>query len=230
MKARWQALEAKFAALQQREKAVLAGAAVFGVLMIGYDLWVSPAVTRADKLEAQIAKDKAALQTGQTDLAMLAARIKDLDAPNRAALAELKVQMAAVDRELGEYERVLVAPERVQDLLRSVLSRHRGLELLSLQTLAPAPLVPPSKAQEGKDAKPGEAKPATPKGDSIHKQGLEIRIAGNYLDLLSYVSDLEQLPQKLLWGSMTLTVTNYPKSELTLTVYSLSPDSRWLVL
>lgn len=229
MKARWQALEARFAALQHREKVVVSAATLVGIVALGFNLWVDPATSRAAKLERQIATDSQAVTTGQTEVAAMSARLKDLDAPNKAALAEAKSQMATVDRELHEYERVLVPPERVQELLRSLLLKHRGLELISLETLPPTPLV----AAGPGEAKPADAKaaaPSSPKGDSIHKQGIEIRIGGNYLDLLAYVSDLEHLPQKLLWGSMSLSVVGYPKSELTLTVYSLSPDSRWLVL
>lgn len=241
MKARWQAVEARFAALQRREKIMIAAAATVGVLLLGFDIWVDPANSRVAKLQSEVAKDKAAVQTGQVDIMTLTARIADRDAPTKAALADVKSQLAVVDGELQEYERVLVPPGRVQELLRSVLAKHRGLELISLQTLQPAPLVDPAKSadqaavQASQPAVPNEpkktdGKETAAKNDSIHKQGLEIRIVGNYLDLLSYVSDLERLPQKLLWGSMSLKVTTYPNSELTLTVYSLSPDSRWLVL
>jgi MSHA biogenesis protein MshJ len=54
-------------------------------------------------------------------------------------------------------------------------------------------------------------------------------MAGSYPDLLAYVAELGQLPQKLLWDSMALTVLSYPKSELTLTVSTLSLNSIWLV-
>jgi MSHA biogenesis protein MshJ len=231
MKARWQAMEAKFVALQHREKVVVAAAILISILMIGYDVWVDPASSRAGSLAKQITKDKISLQTGQAEVVMLAARLKDRDAPNKAALAEVKGQIAVVDRELHEYERMLLPPQRVQELLRSLLTRHRGLELVSLQTLPPVPLVAPVEPTAA-DSKAADGKaPAAPvKSDSIHKQGIEIKISGSYLDLLSYVSDLEQLPQKLLWGSMSLAVTTYPKSELTLTVFTLSPDSRWLVV
>ncbi|MGE5467831.1 MAG: hypothetical protein ACM3Y9_10450, partial [Ignavibacteria bacterium] len=176
MKAHWKTLEAKFAALQQREKRVVAIALLAGVGMVGHDVWVNPASTRLSSLEKQVTKNRADIQSGQEDLKALAARLKDLDAPNKAALAEVKSQIAVVDRELRDYERVLIPPERVQELLRSLLARHRGLELVSLQTLAPAPLV----SQAAPDGKPADPKAATPKNDSIHKQGLEIRIAGNY--------------------------------------------------
>jgi MSHA biogenesis protein MshJ len=227
MKARWLALEAKFAALQTREKRIIAGATLAGILMIGFNLWVDPASSRAKKLTQQIEKNKLSLQTDRAEVARLSSQLQDRDAPNKAALADVKKQLEIVDRELHDYERVLVPPEKVQELLRSLLLGHRGLQLVSLATLPPTPLVAPATATDGK---PADGKAASPKSDSIHKQGIEIKISGNYLDLLAYVADLERLPQKLLWGGMSLAVTAYPKSELTLTVYSLSPDSRWLVL
>ena len=230
MKARWQALEARFAALQQREKVIVAAAGLIGVLVVGHDVWVSPASSRAAGLEKQIARDRLAVRTGQADIAALAARLKDRDAPNKAALAEVKRQMAQVDRELHEYEGILLRPEHVQEVLRSILARHRGLDLVSLQTLPAVPLVAPEPASPDARTADGQARTAADKSDSIHKQGIEIKLSGNYLDLLSYVSDLEHLPQKLLWGSMSLTVTTYPTTELTLTIYTLSPDSRWLVV
>ncbi|MDD5248834.1 MAG: type II secretion system protein GspM [Rhodocyclaceae bacterium] len=227
MKARWQALEAKFAALQKREKGVVAVAALLGILMIGYDLWIDPASSRAANIQKQITRDKADMQSLQAQLAGLMAQLKDPDASSKAALADLKHQIAVVDQELHEYDRILLPPERVQELLRSLLARHRGLELVSLQTLPPVPLLalPEVKSTDGKTA------PAVPaKGAGIHKHGIEIKISGNYLDLLAYVSDLERLPQRLFWGNMSLAVATYPKSELTLTVYTLSSDSIWLVV
>jgi MSHA biogenesis protein MshJ len=239
MKARWQALEAKFQALQKREKIIVAAAAVLGVLLIGFNLWVDPASSRLSKLDSKLAKDRIAVQNGQSEVAAMTARLQDVDASNKAALAEVKNKMAAIEQDLRNYERMLVPPDRVQELLRSLLSRHRGLTLVSLRTLTSEPLVSPhnhvAEAKPGAPAKTAEAKagdtkpPVAAKG-AIYKQGMEIKISGNYLDLLSYVSDMERLPQKLLWGGMALTVGTYPNSELTLTVYSLSPDSKWLVL
>ena len=161
MKARWKALEAKFVALQHREKVVVAAATLLGVLMIGYNVWVDPASSRAASLKKQIAKDKVDAQSLQAQLAGLTAQIKDPDAANRAALADVKRQTAAVDQELHEYDRILLPPERVQDLLRSLFARHRGLELVSLQTLPPVPLLdlPEAKAPGGKAAD-GKTPPA----------------------------------------------------------------------
>ncbi|MDO9244269.1 MAG: hypothetical protein Q7U32_10740, partial [Rhodocyclaceae bacterium] len=77
--------------------------------------------------------------------------------------------------------------------------------------------------------KPGATTASMP-GGNIYKHGIEIKLAGNYQDLLAYVNELEASPQKLLWGNLRLAVKKHPVSELTLIVYTLSLDSIWLVV
>lgn len=230
MKARWQALSSKFATLQPREKAIVAAATVIAIVMGGYSLWVEPAQLRLAAAKKQVAAGRADMQTFQAQLAGLKAQLKDPDAPNKVALAEVKKQIAAVDQELHQYDKVLVPPERVPQLLQSLFAHHRGLELMSLQTLPPAPFLASSVAKDDAEKTPVPATAPAAKDDGIQKHGIQIKMAGNYLDLLAYVAELEQLPQKLLWDSMSLTVAAYPKSELTLTVYTLSLDPIWLVV
>lgn len=233
MKQRWLELSAKFAALQQREKAIVAAAVVLAVVMGGASLWVEPAQLRLATLQKQVVKDKGDLQSLRAQVAGMRAQVKDPDEQNRKSLAEVGAQTAGVERALHGFDDVLVPPEKAPRLLQSLFVRHRGLELVSLQTLPPQPLLgQPAARDEGKaSAKPDAKAPAqrSAAGDNIQKHGIEIKIAGGYLDLLAYVAELEQLPHKLLWDSMSLTVRAYPKSELTLTVYTLSLDSIWLV-
>lgn len=226
MNARWQALAARFAALQQREKVLVAAAVVLVAGFGSYLLWVEPAAVKAANLKKQIDQRKGDLNQLQAQVDTLRAGMRDPDAATKSALAEAKAALAATEQRLRAFDGTLVAPERVPQLLQSLLARHRGLALVSLETLAPTPLI--ALAAGDKEAKSGQA--ALPTGSNIFKHGLEIKVAGGYHDLLAYVAELERSPQKLLWGGMELKVTAYPKSELTLTVYTLSLDSIWLVV
>ena len=214
-----------------REKKIVAAATVIVIVMGGYTFWVEPAQLRSAALNKQIAQQKTEMQTLQEQVAGLKSQVKDPDAPNKAALAEAKGQIAASEQVLRQYDSTLVPAERMPQLLQSLFVRHRGLELVSLQTLPPSPLLGPSAAKptEGKPAD-GKAPAPAAKGGNIHKHGIEIKMAGNYLDLLAYVAELEGLPQKLIWGRMSLAVTAFPRSELTLTVYTLSLDPIWMVV
>lgn len=240
MKARFQVYADKFAALQQREKTLVAAATVAVIVLGGYTLWVEPPLLRAAALRKQIQQQKTELQGLQAQLVVMSSQVRDPDAQNRAALAEVKSRLDAVDRSLRRYETTLVPPDKVPQLLQALISRHRGLELLSLQTLPPQPLLAPAAKPDAKAEGKGDGKTPEPKapetrtppakGSNIHKHGIEIRMAGNYLDLLAYVAELDGLPQKLLWGGMSLEVTAYPRSELMLTVYTLSLDPTWMVV
>jgi MSHA biogenesis protein MshJ len=229
-KTRWLAWSSRFAALQQREKLLIAGTAVFAILFGGYSVWIEPALLQKTRLQKSIAQQQAEQAQIQTQLHALVTQGGDPDAPNRAVLARLQQELAAADRDIRGFDRVLVSPAQAPALLQKLLVRHRGLSLVSLTTLPPQPLIapaPPDKpgtAQPAADAKPPAA------GSNIYRHGIEIKVAGSYHDLLAYVAELESGAQKLLWGGMQLAVRQHPVSELTLTVYTLSLDSTWLVV
>lgn len=237
----WQTQSAKFAALTQREKIMVIAAMSAVIGFGGYSLWVEPAQVKAQLLGKQLAQTKTDLVTLEAQLVGLRARYQDPDAANRAALADVGAQLAQVEGQLRSYDAILVPPQRVPQLLQSLLARHRGLKLVSLQTLAPAPLIAPLAKKDGTGEGKSDAKSETPSRPSapapgqaeqarIFKHGIELKVAGGYGDLLAYLAELEQSPQKLLWESMSLVTTAYPRNELTLRFYTLSLDSKWLVL
>lgn len=230
LKRHWLTWSARFAALQRREKLMVAGAAAFAILFGGYTFWIEPAVLQKARLQKAIAQQQAEQAQLQTQLHALATQGGDPDAPNRAVLSRLKQELEAADRDIRGFDRVLVSPAQAPALLQTLLARHRGLSLVSLTTLPPQPLVdaaPPDGKEGGKPA--AAAQPAAA-GSNIYRHGIEIRVAGSYHDLLAYVAELENGAQRLLWGNMQLAVRQHPVSELTLTVYTLSLDPTWLVV
>jgi MSHA biogenesis protein MshJ len=64
----------------------------------------------------------------------------------------------------------------------------------------------------------------------LYRHGVEVTVRGNYLDMLNYMATLEALPTGLLWGSAELQAEEYPDSRLTLTLYTLSLDRKWMKL
>lgn len=75
------------------------------------------------------------------------------------------------------------------------------------------------------------ATPAAVKsGSLLYRHGVEITVRGQYLDMIDYMNALETLPTQLFWGGARLEVEDYPTARLTLTLYTLSLDSKWLKL
>lgn len=220
----WSRLNARYAALSRRERTLVALAVVFGPLLVGYSLAVDPQNARLKAMQNTLATEEATVGHLQTEVVNLQRQLSvDPDAGRKGDLAALNGERDKLDGQLRQFSSVLVRPEEMNGLLERLLARHAGLRLLSLKTLAPQSVLP---ADEAKD---GEPKPAERSFD-LYRHGVEIRLEGSYGQLQAYLAQLEKLQQKLLWGKLDYRVVDYPRAELTLTVYTLSPDRTWLTL
>lgn len=142
---------------------------------------------------------------------------------------------------LDETPAPAAEPERTRSqVLESLVSGDQAGKLTAAAALAvlaqssatpgAAPATPAAGAS-GTPAAPANAKaekPA-PKGP-LFRHGVTMVLEGSYLDLLDYLTRMEQLPSQLYWGDMQLRVIRYPKVALTLNVYTVSLDSKWLHL
>ncbi|SMB29884.1 conserved protein of unknown function [Sterolibacterium denitrificans] len=238
MKERLLQLFERFDTLSQRERATIAGAVLFGLLVIGYLALIDPQISRQAAQAKRIVQIKNDLATLETQISALQAQHKDPDASNRAALQEVRKTMAAIDMRLRNVQDSLVMPEKMQEYLEGLLARNRNLELISLRTLPVAPLIEQSgggQDLDGRGAKGGRSgKPAPLSGNNlatnIYKHAIELRIAGSYGDLLAYLEAIEAMPQRTVWANAELVVEKHPRCVLTLTVYTLSLDKLWLVV
>ncbi|QDX81702.1 hypothetical protein B9N43_10820 [Denitratisoma sp. DHT3] len=224
---------------------MVVGAVFFVVGFGGYTLGVEPALIKYRALEKQLTQQRSDLTIATTQLSALKTRYRDPDGVNRAALDETLGKLAQLDQQLHQYDSALVPPGRVPQLLNTLLVRHRGLQLVSLRTLDPAPLLAPTANEAGKTTVKREETASLPSpslsasspladrergANNLFKHGIEIKVAGSYPDLLAYLAELEGSAQKLLWDQMKLSVVAYPRSELTLRLYTLSLESIWLVV
>lgn len=221
----WKKLQARYELLNRRERILVAAALVAGPLLIGNSLLIDPQLARLRSLETSLLAQKRSQTELQTQIAVLQAQLaNDPDAPVKAELAALLAMQAGLDEEVLAYRSNLVLPGEMNGLLERLLQRHSGLRLISLKTLAPSSVLPA--ATDAADAK--EVKAA--RDFDLFKHGVEIRIEGRYEELQAYLAQLEQLQQRLLWGKLRYQVLEYPRAELTVTVYTLSPERAWLSL
>ena len=121
-------------------------------------------------------------------------------------------------------------------VLEEMIGRQTGLRLLSLKTLAVAPLLEPKKAEAAMPNVPNVPNAARP-GDQpanvaagLFKHGVEIRLEGSYQELAAYLERLEHGKMKLLWSTASLSAEKHPRLVLTLTIYTLSLDRAWLIV
>jgi MSHA biogenesis protein MshJ len=185
-------------------------------------------------------------------------RDPDVDVRNRLGL--VKAESAQLGESLRAMQKGLVAPERMAPLIDAILRANGRLKLVSMRTLPVSSLNEPPPGEAAQEQKPdlksetaaklaairksvaeNAANPGAvataigtavvPKpGSLLYRHGVEITVRGNYLDMIDYMTALESLPTQLFWGGAKLEVEDYPTSRLTLTMYTLSLDQKWLKL
>lgn len=197
-------------------------------------------------LDRQFAKQKELLQSIRQDEAMIngmkaeiqqaaARHAVDPDAESRARLQQLQSQVQQMHAGLREAQLNVIPPERIAAVLEDILKQHGKMRLVSLRTLPPVPLI--EEPQAGGKADAGKQVPAlTTTAESrdqdpaMYKHGVEIKLQGTYADFVSYLSALEALKWQFFWGGAGIQVAEYPSTTLTLTLYTLSLDRKWMNL
>ena len=126
-----------------------------------------------------------------------------------AQLANLREQLAGMNRDITTGQARLVAPQRMNAVVTDILRRNRGVQLVSMKNLPTVPM--------------GNSGP-----DALYRHGLEVVVTGGFSDLVAYLGDFDRLPVKVSWGTLDLDASTWPRVSLDLVVSTLSTDRPWL--
>jgi len=239
LKKYWLSLSSKFEALNTRERWMVTCALFVVVFAAINSLFISPVLARQKVLNSELTADQAQIQ-GLTEQINAYANqaVIDPDAPNKQRIKELNTQLKTLETQLSGLQNTLISPDKMPELLRSLLKKNGKLKLIELKTL-------PTKGLLDADAEDKSVTPvanesnmvqtniASKQDSPVFKHGVEITVEGRYLDLLDYVSELEQMPWHVLWSKAALNeeqnpAITWPANRLKLTVYTLSLDKTWL--
>jgi MSHA biogenesis protein MshJ len=137
----------------------------------------------------------------------------------KAREAALAAAIASADVELRSAELGMIAPQQMMTILAEVLSRQRDLTLVLLRDLPVELLLPPLPA-----GPPGST-PALEAGPYVHP--VELVVRGGYLNVLSYLEDIESRPWSFQWRRFEFSTTaDGPQYRIEFT--TLSMQSNWL--
>ena len=238
MKRRWLQFTARVEALQPRERIMAFGAAVVVLVFLANTFVFSPLSRKEAALRSTLQQQTITLGGIAADIEGKArAYGNDPNEALRKRLGELRAETARTSEELRTMQKGLVPPERIAPLLESILRANGRLKLVSLKTLpvttladgaapAPAAPAPASGAPAASPVPPVVAKSP----DLLYRHGVELTVRGSYLDMVDYMQALETLPTQLFWGKAQLDAEEYPNVRLTLTLYTLSLDPKWMKL
>lgn len=222
MKQRLLHISNKIDALSLRERAMVFVASAAAIVFVVYSILLGPLFAKQKSLTTQISQYRNNIGGIDAEIThKVQSFALDPDVLNRARLAKAQADIEQLSTNLRTIQKGLVAPEQMAPLIETILRGNARLRLLSLKTL------PASPVSEGRD-EPAAApvKPAS----LLFRHGVEVTVRGNYLDMINYLDALEAMPTQLFWGKAALDVEEYPNSRLTLTLYTLSLDQKWMKL
>jgi len=247
----WVKLSTRLDGMTLRERAMVFVAVTATVLFLIYSFAVEPMLVRQKALQTEIRQQQN--QIGGIDIEIAAKAqgfVADPDAQSRARLQEARAEIARLSTTLLAVQKGLVAPEKIAPLLEQLLRGNGKLKLVALKTLpvtglndaaavpgpaaAPAAVaapVTPAVASPAPVTAPVTAQAATTRPrELLYRHGVEIVVQGGYLDMIAYMQALEALPVQLFWGAARLDAQQAPEARLTLTLYTLSLDEKWMKL
>ncbi len=217
----------RFDRMNLRERVGLVAATAAVLYFVLSTVIVGADAARSKALKQRIEAQKTGLASVRKEIVELSGLLeRDPNAQQQAQLDGMKNAIAEVDALLAQLDS---AAPQAGAVLKEVLGKSPGLELVSLKTL-PVTLAFQSKPAPAASAKPAAgAKEAASKPEippppprSIYRHGIEISIKGNYLALLPYLEKLQKYPARLYWTDVSLEVQTYPDAVLKFTVYTLS--------
>ncbi|MDD2932377.1 MAG: MSHA biogenesis protein MshJ [Methylotenera sp.] len=244
----WASITDKFDALKPRERWLVFGALLVVVYVAINALLLEPVLLQKKSLTNAISADEAQVQVLRQQLAQYAGQNAiDPDAKNKQRIVVLQSNLLSLESQLNSLQTTLIQPDKIPELLRSLLKENGKLKLIELKTLTTTGLLDniatndtntsPAIASQTPNAMATSSTAISPTSEKyiapVFKHGVEITIEGRYLDLLAYVSELERSPWHILWSKAALNTDTgptyeWPSNRLKLTVYTLSLDQTWL--
>ena len=201
----------------QRERIVLLVCVVVVLLFLVNLLVLQPFSKQRVSAQREMAELKTSLaELNNRELAVQGRQKNDPDSKNRERLAVLEQETEELQQQLKTNIVNLVSPKEMPELLKDLLTQQRKLQLLSLENLAPELLIMDDLAVSDAVFPP------------LYRHRLRMEFSGDYLTLLKYLRQLEDLPRSMVWEEVEVKSDDYPEATVRLQVYTLSLTEGWI--
>lgn len=221
MKKYWIKISSRIDSMTLRERSMVFVTAAGTIIFLVFFLYLNPTYAKQKALLVTMSQQRDMIAGVETEIAQtMLAHTVDPDAADRARLLRIQGEAQQLSSALMAMQQGMVPPERMTGLLERITRAHRSLRLTSLRTL-------PDEQPAAVALKPGETV-APPQ--LLHRHGVELVLAGSYPDMVAYMAALESMQGQIFWGSAVMKVDAHPNATLTLVVYTISLDKKWLKL
>jgi MSHA biogenesis protein MshJ len=121
---------------------------------------------------------------------------------------ELDAEAKQTEQYLSILKGEIIPPKQMSNVLRDVLSKDRGLKLISFKILPKKTLVKTSS-------------PLSQHQIALYQQNVQMALSGNYFDHLKYLGQLENLPWRFFWDDIEYDIATYPEASIVIKLHTL---------
>jgi len=211
-------LVASIDAMSLRERLFVFAAMLFVIGGAWEALLAAPLAKREELASAMVESTRKSIAELDEAIAVAAHGIGDGMADHHDRVRVLQEQIAAGDESLRIFTSDLIDPAQMRFVLSDLIRKQPGLTLMSATNLPSQPLV----EQEE------DAEASVEDGPKLYRHGLVLVLEGAYIDCLAYLTSMERLPWRLFWGSLEVETEEYPRSRITIELYTLSLEQEWV--
>ena len=225
VKAKLKMAQAKIDGLTVRERGILMIAAI-AVMYALFELMVlKPLDTQKTALKSKMPQVDSAIAEITTKInAIHESNTFDPDLEEKAQIDSLMQSIGTVDSELDEKMGGVVSPNQMTQLVRDMLLKNSTLILKRMETLPTTQLT----AEEKNDGENAEAEQQAPTQNGLYKHTVRIELEGEYLQVLAYLEQLEQVSTSFFWKSLYVKTQSYPNTRVSLEIFTLSTHKGWV--
>jgi MSHA biogenesis protein MshJ len=217
-------LQEKIDARIMRERVLILLTALAFIFM----LWNFVVQSSIDKKTQETNSSIAALAAQRTTLQTQVTTITQnlLNDPNKQKkeqISQLQTDIGGVENQLQSVSQNLIKAEQLPQALQEVLQKTSQVTLLEVKTLPAQELQlvevsPATNSQQPVAAAEAEV------SAGVYQHAVELRVSGNFSQILQLLVALEHLPWRFYWQSLDYSVDHYPNAEVILRVYTLSSE------
>jgi len=232
----FQTVSNKWLALSQRERWMIFGAGLFAVVGLMDTFLLEPQRVQLASTQQEVIK----IQNDTTTLTEQMTTIATQAAPPPATNAlqhdinEATQRINSQSADLVKVSSYMVPPQDMVALLKKLLQQHADVQVVEMQSLPVVDFIEKQRKQLQTQADTASGGATTANTEEVWKNvphvyqhAVKVRLKGKYFALMAYAQSLKAIGQKLAWESAELKA-QYPDSELTVQVYTLSGENAWL--
>ena len=196
--------------LRERVLIFASGAAV--VLVFWNFVFFQPQITNLTRLKTQMQAVEHKLNAQSQELIVLASLIEQgPDSLRKEEFEALGRENTLLEDSLYEQRKTMLSADSLLTILKDVFSRSQMLKIDRIESL------PGEKLNLA-----GYSNSAQQSATDFFRHTVIITLEGSYFELILYLQELEKLPFRLYWESLSYTVENYPQGVIEIKVSTLT--------